>query len=158
MTAAARAGAARLALVRTLAWAMLFGGWLVLGRLGRQHLPLWAGGQLPIALWLATIGALLALAARWPCKPPTLRVVQVGAGAVAGAAGVAAGHAAGTMTAVMLMALAWGVLLVAVSTGVRALRLAQSGTPPAPLLPAAGGALLACVVAGELGDLRGGSD
>jgi hypothetical protein len=142
-----------LGLVRTLAWALLFGGWIVLGTLGRQHLAPWAAGQAPVALWLATIGALLALAAR---RPPTLRQLRatlVAAGLVLAFALATAGRGGGG-PALALAAIAWGVLLVAVSLVVRALRLMQAGVPPAPLLPALAGAVLVWLASGDPGRLH----
>jgi hypothetical protein len=135
----------RLALVRTLAWALLFAGWLVLGGLGRLHLAQWAGGQLPVALWLAGIGALLALAARRPLRVRAMLNALVGTGLVVGLALVAADRGGGAPAA-LAAALAWSGLLVAMSVTVRALRAAQARVPPAPLLPALAGAALAWTV------------
>lgn len=135
----------RLALIRTLAWALLFAGWLVLGGLGRLHLAQWAGGQLPVALWLAGIGALLALVARRPLPAWAMQGALVGAALVVGVALVVADRG-GDALAVLAAAAAWSGLLVAMSATVRALRAAQARIPPAPLLPALAGAALAWTV------------
>jgi len=142
--------ARRLALVRTLAWALLFAGWLVLGELGHLHLAQWAGGLLPVALWLAGIGALLALAAR---RPPPAWAVHLALVAAGVALALALSVADRGVPAVLLAALAWAVLLVALSMAVRALRAAQAGVPPAPLLPALAGAVLAWGAQGSLATL-----
>lgn len=55
----------RLWAAHVIAWALLLGCWLVLGTLGRRHLPQVAGDQLPVALWLATVGVAWALTGRW---------------------------------------------------------------------------------------------
>ena len=51
--------ALRLTLARTLVWALMIGGWLSLEALGRQVLPLWLGGMVPIAIWLAGCGLMI---------------------------------------------------------------------------------------------------
>lgn len=145
--------ASRLATARTLAWALLFGGWIVLGALGRQHLPMWAAGQAPVALWLATLGAALVGSARRPPTLHALRGMLAAAGLVLAVALAATGRG-GAGVALMGAAVAWGVLLVAVSLAVRSLRLAQPALPPAPLLPAAAGAGLAWLVSGEIAGLH----
>jgi hypothetical protein len=148
------AGAAwRLATVRTLAWAALFGGWIVLGTLGRWHLAAGAAGQLPVAVWLVAIGVLLGLTARSPPGIAPLRSMLVGAGLVLAVALAGVGRAGGG-AALLLAALAWGALLVALSLAVRALRRVQIGRPPAPLLSAAAGAVIAWLACGDLGLLH----
>jgi hypothetical protein len=149
--------AVRLVLARSHAWALLFAGWLVLGALGRQHLPLWFGGQLPVALWLGAVGALLALAAGRKVPISVLRLALVCAGAITAAAlaWVARGGGAG---ALLLAAPAWGALLVGTSFQVRALRQTSATRPPAPLVPALIGAALAWCVAGDLAAMRISAD
>ncbi len=143
----------RLATVRTLAWALLFGGWTVLGTLGRHHLPAWAAGQAPVALWLATVGAALALSARGSPQALPLRALLCGAGLALATLLAAAGRGGGGV-ALMGAAVAWGVVLVAVSMAVRRLRLEQPRRPPAPLLPALAGAAIAWACSGELARLH----
>ncbi|MBL8351080.1 MAG: hypothetical protein JNL87_12305 [Burkholderiaceae bacterium] len=149
---AGSAPALRLALARSLAWALLFGGWLVLGALGRQQLPLAAGGLLPVALWLAALGAALALASRRSWSPTALRRTLSGAALAAVLAAAVAGSAlAGPAPAIGLLALAvaWAALLVAASLAVRLLRHGATRRPPPPALPALAGAALAWAWAGE---------
>ncbi len=136
-------------MVRALAWALLFGGWIVLGTLGRHYLPAWAAGQAPVALWLATVGATLVLSARRSPMLLPLRAVLCGAGLVLATMLAAVGRGGGG-AALMGAATAWGVLLVAVSMAVRRLRLEQPGLPPTPLLPALAGAGIAWLCSGEL--------
>ena len=142
--------AARLALARSVAWALLFGGWLALGAFGRQHLPLWAAGQVPVALWLAAVGTLLAVMRQRTIDTAVLRAALVGAGLLTAVA-LAAVSRGGGAAALLLAAGAWAALLVTVSFAVRSLRLAQAHTPPAPLAPALAGAALAWAATGDLG-------
>jgi hypothetical protein len=143
--------ALRLALVRTLAWALLIGGWLVLGALGRQHLPLLAGGQAPVALWLVTMAGGLALLKDRRLSMPTLRMALAGAGGVAAAALLALNHRSGPAGGWVLLASgAWGVLLLGASFCVQALRRAGTQRPPAPFSAAVAGAALSWAVAGDL--------
>ncbi|MEI7447875.1 MAG: hypothetical protein WCK28_23505, partial [Burkholderiales bacterium] len=51
----------RLWLARAIAWALLFSGWTVLGALGHAAARAGAWPGLPLALWLASIGVMLAL-------------------------------------------------------------------------------------------------
>lgn len=138
----------RLALARTLAWSLLIGGWLVLGEAGQQRLPLWAGGLVPLALWLAGIGALLVwLRGR---RVPPRRVSCVGLLPCTAALALLAQPGAPSL---LVAALAWSGLAVYASLVVKAMRRAASARPPAPLLPAAAGALVAWVAASQ-GDVR----
>jgi hypothetical protein len=130
---------ARLALARALAWALLFGGWLVLGEAGQRQLPLRAGGLLPLALWLAGIGSLLWLLQGRRVTMGRLRAVLLTAGTVLACIGLMAERWA----PVLLAAMAWSLLLVAASLTVQALRRTVPSRPPAPIVPAAVGALLA---------------
>jgi hypothetical protein len=127
----------QLAAARTLAWALWLGGWLVLGGFGHRHLPLLAGGLAPLALWLVCIGLLLAVPR--PLSPRWLAFCLV-TGAVLAAAGLWWARA-------MPLACGWALLLVAASRVVKRLR--RDRAPNAPLAPAAAGALLAWVMAGD---------
>lgn len=137
----------RLALARTLAWALLIGGWLLLGEAGQRHWPLWAGGLLPLALWLAGIGALLAGLQGRPLPIGRLRAVLLASGATSAGTWLLEGGAPSLLVA----ALAWALLLVAASLSVQALRRTLPTRPPAPLWPATAGALLAWGAASAAG-------
>lgn len=144
---------ARLAVARTLAWALLLGGWLVLGGLGRQYLPLWAGGQGAVAVWLVTValaqGALQSR--RWRPTATGLRVALGTCGGLACAALVAlSGSAVNAGPWLLGAACAWGGLLLCASCCVRALRTSGPGAAPSPVSAAVAGALLAWWVAGDL--------
>ena len=151
LTTLTRHASQRLWLARAIAWALLLGGWLVLGTLGRQYLPQVAGGQVPVALWLATAGGAQALVGRWRWSAPALRSVLLVTGIAAATALALRGR---TPAGVLCAAAAWALLLVAVSLAVRSLRRLQHGLPPAPIGPALAGACLAWAVAGDLGLLR----
>lgn len=140
----------RLLTARTLAWALLLGAWLSLGGLGRQWTPLVLGGVGPVALWLAVIGVAL-VAGRGRC---------IGTGGLSamlvGSAGVLALALAWVPAlgpaAVHLAAAAWALLLVAASRTVKGLRqalLSSGRRPGSPAVPAALGAALAWILAGD---------
>jgi hypothetical protein len=140
----------RLPVARSAAWALLVGGWLALGELGRSHWPLWADGLGALALWLAAVGGALAVtrgrrrttaAMRWQlplagllCAGPLLVLV-----------------AGGPRWVLALLAPAWGAALVAASHAVRLLRAARPdpARPAPPFGPALAGAALAWAVAGS---------
>lgn len=141
---------ARLWAARAIAWALLFGGWFVLGALGRARTPSNGGDGLaavwPMALWLLAIGALLALTHGHGSSRARL---ACGLALATSAAGWAL--SAGTGSAPLaVLALAWAALLVGASRGVRLLRQSTSESPPAPVAPAIAGAALAWLVAGDL--------
>lgn len=144
---------ARLAVARTLAWALLLGGWLVLGALGRQFLPLWAGGQAAVAVWLVTAvlaqGVLQSRAVQLTAS--RLRGALCTGGVLACAALVVlSGSRAQAGSWLLLAACAWGGLLLCASCCVRALRPSGPGRAPPPVSAAVAGALLAWLVAGQL--------
>lgn len=143
----ARGAAMRLALARCTAWALLIGGWLALGALGRQHAAQAAAGLAPVALWLAALGLCLSLAARRVWSPAALRCALAGAGLATAAGGAAlAGPAPGLGLGVLVVG--WSLLLVAVSLAVRLLRRGMA-RPPTPALPALSGTALAWAWAGD---------
>lgn len=143
----------RLWLARAVAWALLLGGWLVLGTLGRQYLPQTAGGQVPVALWLATVGGALAVSGRRRWSALALRSALLAAGLAAAAALTLVQQ---SPAALLWAAGAWALLLVVASFAVRGLRRLQPGPPPAPIGPALAGACLAWAMAGDLDTLRQG--
>ena len=147
----ARLAAQRLWLARAIAWALLLGGWLALGALGRQQLGAFAGGQGPVALWLLSIGGLLTLAGARRWSAASLRFLLMLAGVFAAAALLAPRQAG---AAVLAVAVAWAALVVAASFTVRALRGVQQRKPPAPIAPALAGAVLAWALVGDLDALR----
>jgi len=141
--------AAALWVARALAWALLLGGWLVLGAMGRQYTPHWAAGYAPLALWLAAIGIALTVSAHWPVTRALLRAWLFAAG-IGVALALAWAARGGAAPALAFAAVAWALLLVAASRTVRALRAGQRRLPPAPLMPALAGAMLAWGMAGDL--------
>lgn len=147
--ATAAAAAARLWLARALAWALLVGGWLTLGALGRQSMPHAAGGLVPVTLWLAGIGVGLALVAARPFGLGALRAALIAGGMLVALALAVLGRGGATWV-LLLAAVAWAVLLVAASCGVQRLRRLSATRPPAPLVPACTGALLAWALAGDV--------
>jgi hypothetical protein len=140
--------AQRLWLARALAWALLLGGWLALGTLGRQHLPGHAAGQGLVTLWLLSIGLTLALASRWYWRARPLQAALLLLGVLAAVAMFCIGRSG---LALPLAALASGALLVAASFTVRALRPPRGRTAPSPVGPAVAGAVLAWALVGSLG-------
>jgi hypothetical protein len=126
---------------RTAAWALLFGGWLVLGALALRHGP--AGWLMlaPLALWLASVAMAQRMLAQHRPEPWRLRWLLLLAG-VAAAAGVAHG-------AWLLAAPAWGLLLVAASAVVRWRRPLAGAGAPSPRGPALLAAMAVAAVAGD---------
>ncbi len=150
------APAAALLAARSLAWASLFGGWLVLGGLARHHGPGGALSLAPQALWLLTV-AVSARLARDRADTAGGAAAAVAATGLATALAIALVTAGGTAGlaawGLWLAAVAWGTWLVAASRVVRhlrlALRAATGDTPAGPAVPAALGAWLAWWVAGD---------
>ncbi|WP_213957622.1 hypothetical protein [Variovorax sp. dw_954] len=108
----------RLLAARSLAWALLIGGWLVLGTLGQLRLPLWAGGLAPVALWLGTIGLGLRFGSSRVPSAAQLRAILVLAG-LATVAALAWASDNGGAVAIALASIGWGVLVVAASRAAR---------------------------------------
>lgn len=128
---------------RTLAWALLIGGWLGLGALTQAHGPAGWAALAPLAAWLLLLGlASKALAER----ALSGRALRAGLLACAlAAAGIAASPASGAASLWLLVPV-WAGLLALASRCVRALR--QAGTAP-PTLAASLGAALALACAGD---------
>lgn len=142
-----RDAARRLWLARAIAWALLFAGWTVLGALGHAAARAGAWPGLPLALWLASIGAMLSLGAPVRTSMRALSIGLVLAAAVA--AGSLAAVEGGALAPLAGAALGWAALLVLASREVKALRVVQSRPAPAPIGPAAAGAALAWAVAAD---------
>jgi hypothetical protein len=134
----------RLAAARVCAWALLLAAWLSLGDLGARRLPQWAGGLLPLALWLLAIAAGLQLARR---KPPSAALLRGGLPLLGlAAAGLVLQAGRSDTAALLILAPVWAALLVLASHTVRGLR--RFGVPrlpgsPTPVLPACLGGVLA---------------
>jgi hypothetical protein len=142
----------RLAIARTLAWALLVGGWVVLGALGHRYLPLWVGGLLPLALWLAAAAVATRASAGWQGRPGAWRAAALVLAVASAAALVAVPSARGSAIAVLACtaAIGWACLQVVAARAVRALRPVRGGLLllPASLGTALGLGLAAPAVAG----------
>jgi hypothetical protein len=137
----------RLWLARAIAWALLFSGWTVLGALGHAAARAGAWPGLPLALWLASIGVMLALG-----TPIRTSMRGLAAGLLLAAATTAGALLAADGGARLPLAVApvgWAALLVLASREVKALRAATTGPVPAPIGPAALGAAIAWAVAAD---------
>lgn len=148
----AAVAAARLLAVRTLAWALLFSGWLVLGGLGRLQAPAGAWTLAPVALWLLAAGVASGAGRVGSMSGRSLMVSLALAGLATVLALLATGRAGLAPFATWVAAIAWGVLLALASRAVRRMRLAVRGQglqPPSPVPAAVAGALLAWAVAGD---------
>lgn len=132
---------------RTLAWALLFAGWLLLGALGARHAPVAAGALAPVALCLLTLGLASRAGASWRPSPRALQAVLAGSAALAALS--LAALAQGVPHALWAAAVAWGVLLVAASRVVRGWRRQPGPRLPSPVVPASLGALAAWGLAGD---------
>lgn len=142
---------ARLAVARTLAWALLMSGWIGLTHLADRH----AAGPMPsfalIAGWLLALGLAATAAARLSAHAWLLRALLIGCALVAVRGVLAAGQGAG-FAALWPAMLAWALLVALASATVRMLRQQALRRPAAPVLPAALGALLAALLVGDAGD------
>jgi hypothetical protein len=128
----------RLPLARMAAWALLVAAWLALGALGYRHVPLWAGGMLPLALWLACMAGCMRLSVT-VLRPQHLSSAIAVSGLVC-AAGLCWAPQGGAGAGVLVAAVAWAVLLVAASHTVRQLR--PGDRQALPLWPVAVGLML----------------
>ncbi|MCA3178263.1 MAG: hypothetical protein O9345_11565 [Burkholderiaceae bacterium] len=144
-----RGSATRLWLARAIAWSLLLGGWLTLGALGHEAALAGAWPGMPLAAWLASIGALLAAGSGMAI---TMRALAIGlfAAAIVAASSLARVDGASPLPLVGA-AFGWGALLVLSSRTVKALRAALPRRTPAPIGPALVGACIAWAVAGDTG-------
>ena len=143
----------RVQLARTLAWALLLGGWVGVGSLAQalSSGPLAAFGM--IALWLLALGAFAALIGRMQLHRWALRGLLVCAALLSARAVFSALHGGGW--AVLLPAsLAWALAIALASSVVRACRLAVPEPVPSPVRAAAFGAVLAWWCVGDITDLH----
>lgn len=128
---------------RTLAWALLIGGWLGLGALTQAHGPAGWAALAPLAAWLLLLG----LAARALAEQAlSRRALHIGLLLCALAAASIAATAPSGAATLWLLVPVWAGLLALASRCVRALR--QVGAAP-PRLAASLGALLALACAGD---------
>jgi len=133
---------------RTAAWALLFGGWLVLGALGMRHAPPALGLLAPLALWLLVLGGAARVFAAWSPGCAALRATVIAAASLAALA-LGAPASVSSNWAWALAAPAWAVLLVAASHVVRGWRRRPGPRAATPVAPAALGALLAWCLTGD---------
>ena len=124
-------GAGRLALARSMAWAVHTSGWLVLGAVGARQLPLWLGGLLPTALWLGLLAFVLQARAGQALTAATARAAWL----------LAAGFLALAAAAAQPLWLApgWAAAAAAASWTVRLSRDARRSPWQHAVLPAAVG-------------------
>lgn len=147
------ASAARLALARALAWALLLAGWIGLATLAERLTagPLEAAGVLAAWLFATGLASEVLARVRWP-----VGLLRAALPLAAGMAAVAAQAAVqgGGRPALLALALAWAAVLALASTTVRALRHGAPGTRPAsPVGAATAGAVLAWAAVGDPSDL-----
>lgn len=96
----------------SLALAMWWCGWLMLGEFGRRYTPLMADGVAPLAVWLCSVAASVRLVDLLGSSPSRLSKVIVAGSAVTCAA-LLWTPAGGGAAALLLAAASWGVLVVA---------------------------------------------
>lgn len=143
----------RVQLARTLAWALLLGGWVGLGSLaqGLSSGPLQAFSLL--ALWLLALGASAALIGRVQPSRWLLCGLLMGAGLLAARGLFVAVHGGG-VAALLPALLAWALVVALASAAVRACRFAAPTRVPSPVPAAAAGAALAWLCVGDITDLH----
>ena len=143
----------RVQLARTLAWALLLGGWVGVGSLAQalSSGPLAAFGT--IALWLLALGAFATLIGRMHLHRWALRGLLLCAALLSARALFSALHGGG-WAALLPASLAWALAVALASSTVRVCRLAASGRLPSPVRAAAVGAVLAWWCVGDITDLH----
>jgi hypothetical protein len=132
----------RLALARSIAWAVHTSGWLVLGAAGAQQLPQWFGGLLPTALWLGVVAAVLQAHAGRPLGAARVRMAWLLA-ALGLVMATTLSATAQPQMPVLVLALAWAAGAAAASWTVRLLRGPQRTPWRQALLPAVVGVAVA---------------
>lgn len=142
----------RLACARVLAWALLMGGWIGLTHLADRH----AAGPLPalalVAAWLLALGLAATAVARLGANAWLLRALLVGCALLA-ARGVMGSVQGQGFASLWPAAMGWALLVALASATVRALRQQAPRRAVAPVLPAASGALMAVLLAGDPTDI-----
>ncbi|MFT3956953.1 MAG: hypothetical protein QM722_22000 [Piscinibacter sp.] len=141
----------RLALARTLAWALLMSGWIVLTHLADRYAAGPVAAFALVAAWLLALGLAATLAARLSANAWLLRALLLGCALVA-ARGLLNSTHGGGLAALWPVAIAWALLVALASATVRGLRQQLPRRASAPVLPAASGALLAALLAGDAAD------
>ena len=143
----------RVQAARTLAWALLLGGWVGLGSLSQTL----SSGPLPafalLAIWLLALGAFAALVGRLQLRRWVLRGLLLCVALLATRALFAALHGLGP-AALLPALLAWAIVVALASAAVRACRLAARTRVRSPATAAAAGAALAWLCVGDITDLH----
>lgn len=149
MSAAAHA-LPRLSAARACAWALLIAGWIGIGSLAMTLAPGVASGFALVAVWLLALGAAASVATGGAWRVPARAAALVLTALWTAFALWGSAHGGG-LTALWAALLGWAALTALASGVVRGLRLAQRVTPAPPIAAAAGGAFVAALVLGDLG-------
>ena len=144
---------ARLQIARTLAWALLLGGWVGLGSLSQALAAGPVSAFALLALWLLALGAFAELIGRLRLQRWVLRGLLLCAALLAARSMVAPLHGGG-FAALLPALLAWAIVIALASAAVRACRLAARTRPRSPVAAAAVGAALAWAWVGDSSDLN----
>jgi len=143
----------RLQAARTLAWALLLGGWVGLGSVSQTLAsgPFMAFALL--AVWLLALGAFAELLGRLRVPRRVLRALLLGATLMAAQALIFALQGGG-LGALLPALLAWAFVVALASAAVRACRLATCTRAGPPVAAAAAGAVLAWACVGDITDMN----
>jgi len=138
---------------RTLAWALMLGGWVGLGSLSQALAPGPLSAFALQALWLLAIGGFAELIGRLRWQRRLLRALLLCA-ALISAQALSVSLYGGAPVALLLALLAWALIIALASAVVRACRAAVRDRAGPPVGAAATGAVLAWVIVGDITDLN----
>ena len=141
----------RLRLARTLAWALLLGGWVGLGSLAQALAPGPFSGFALLAGWLLALGLFAELIGRLRLPGWMLRTLLIGAALMAARALYSVRHGGGAFELLPAL-MAWAIIVALASSTVRSCRLLAWQRPGPPVAAAAAGALLAWLWVGDITD------
>ena len=143
----------RLSASRTLAWALVLGGWAGLGSIVQALAP----GPLPafamIAVWLLALGAFAALLG-WRHPPRSKRQALLLFGAIVAGRAIHVALHGGGLLAMLPALLAWAMVVALASAAGRSGRLPSRSRVGPPVAAATIGALLAWACVGNITDLN----
>ncbi len=143
----------RLRAARTLAWALMLGGWVGLGSLSQALAPGPLSAFALQALWLLAIGGFAELIGRLRWQRRLLRALLLCAALMAVQA-LSMLLYGGAPVALLLALLVWALIIALASAVVRACRAAVRDRAGPPVGAAATGAVLAWVIVGDITDLN----
>lgn len=141
----------RVQAARTLAWALLLGGWIGVASLAQARTAAVEQGFALLALWLFALGGWTSLFGRWRIEAG-LRRGFIGAAATICALALWPRPGTAGLASLIAGLLAFAAVVALASVTVRACRDAASRRPGPPFAAAATGAVLAWALVGDIAD------